>query len=475
MMFRTFKGSFLWLLAAAVVLFPGMPGAGGQTVEKVIDLDDGDYVPDNAFGLAMSDDGSTLHAAICGTFFTPNNRLVAIDTTLDAITLEGATGLYPEEIACRYDGGVLSSLFVTNNADHSISVLKPDLTHDSLIDLTSAGGQYPFGLLMGPQGRYLYASTVNMGEIFRIDTEPGPTYLQIVDTWYLGSWFNGRMAIHDNKLLVPGADFVLGAVLSVVDLSNPGSVDVVILDGDPLGWPGANDVKVEDGFAYVTVADYNNNSILYEVDLSLSPPAISRTIDMAALGTPFILEYGIDASPDGNTLVVTYLDNSFIKVVGRKAGCILSELDLHPYGQGQACEAAFSPDGEKVYVSDQANPSIYVVTGIPQHGLYLTGSDSATLGGTVDLVLKGGEGNQPGVILSSLNPGPTYLPSVTLDIGTPIRTLVSDQFDSSSKIESQITVPNWPTLHGRTVYIQGLTQDQDGEVRPSNLHELAVL
>lgn len=475
-MFRKQRMGYFWIVLAAVHLLFGTATLTAQEVDKVIDLDDGDFIPDNSFGLKLSDDGTTLFTTVCGTFFTPNIRLLAIDTTLDTIVSEGVTGNYPEEIEVRYDGGAATKIFVSDSNDHTVTVLDPDLSPAGLVDLVPAGGQYPFGLRMGPQGRYLHVSTVNMGEIFRIDTEPGPNYLQITDTWYLGAWFNGRMAIHDNKLLVPGADFSLGAVLSILDLSNPGNVDVVILDGDTLGWPGANDIEVVDGYAYVTVLDYNNNSILYEVDLDQSPPAVSRTIDMSLVGTPYILEYGIDASPDGNTLVVTYLDNSIIKVVGRKAGCVLAEVDLYPVAQGGACEAMFSLDGKKLYVTDQVNPSVYVLRDVPEHGLYLSGTVSAPLGGTVDLQLTGGEAGRRGLILCSLNPGPTHLPRVTLDIGTPIRLLVSDYFDSLNTISSPaLTVPNWPSLPGKTVLIQGITLDADNEVRPSNLHELQIL
>ena len=77
---------------------------------------------------------------------------------------------------------------------------------------------YPFGLIMGPSGRYLYVSTVNMGEIFVIDTDPGPTYLQIVKQ-HATAAFNGRLATYNGKLIIPGLDFTIGAVLSIMDLN----------------------------------------------------------------------------------------------------------------------------------------------------------------------------------------------------------------------------------------------------------------
>ena len=356
-----------------------------------------------------------------------------------------------------------------------MTVLNPDLTPSDVVDLTLVGGgmgDYPFGLLMGPQGRYLYVSTMNIGEIFRIDTEPGPTYLDIVDIYQLTAAGNGRMAFSNGKLVIPGSDyFVDGAVLSLLDPDNPSQIDVVVLDNDLSGWPGASDVAVVDGFAYVPVLDYNSSMTLYEVDLGSNPPAVTRTIDLSGQHTS-LWEHGIAASPDGNTLVVTCLDGP-VKMVGRKAGRLLTEIDLASHGAGQCNEALFSINGKRVCVTDQGMSSAYVLSGIPEHGLFVDGPETAFVGDEVEFTLVGGEMGAPGLFLASLYRGPTVFPNVTLDVGQPFHVLVQDLFNVENELPGlSWTIPAW--FPGSTIYVQGLTRDDDGQIRPSNMGELEI-
>ena len=92
-------------------------------------------------------------------------------------------------------------------------------------------------------------------------------------------------------------------------------------------------------------------------------------------------------------LVVTYLDNSHIKAASSKAAHVLFQLDVDTT-YGQTNEAVFSKDGKSVYVTNQNVSKVYVVKGIPEHGLYLTGTKSVPLGGSIDLSLTGGQTGQ---------------------------------------------------------------------------------
>ena len=122
------KRSIAFLMCA--LFFLGLPlAAPAQEVLKQIDLNDGMGPPDYAFGMKLSPDGTYLYVAVCGDFFGYNNRLVKIDTLSDSIVGEGVTGLYPEEIEFRLDGsGAIELIFVSNNQDHTVTVLDPDLT-----------------------------------------------------------------------------------------------------------------------------------------------------------------------------------------------------------------------------------------------------------------------------------------------------------------------------------------------------------
>jgi DNA-binding beta-propeller fold protein YncE len=460
-----------WVLAAVIMT----ASLHAQEVAKIIDLDDGDSIPDYPFGLKLTRDGGSLYVAVAGTFSTSNNRIVEIDTVVDAVVGDGKAGLFPEEVEIRYDGnGSVEKIFVSNSSDGSVSVLNADLSPDGLVDLKPAGGLYPFGLLMGPQSRYLYVTTVDVGKIFRIDTEPGPTYLDIMEIQ--GSVkFNSRMALHDGRLVIAGSDDVLGAVVSILDPSIPAIVDTIVLDSILSGWPSGIDVAIEDDNAYVTVLDYNGSGLLYEVDLMQLPPLPYNTIDLN-LNHSYILEHGIGASPDGNTLVVACIDGPLI-FVGRKTGCVLGEIDLAAFGSGQGNEAVFSHDGNKLYVTDQGDPSVYVLTGVPEHGLILTGTESASMGGAVELNLRGGQPDASGWLIASLSSGPIMLPGFTLDLGLPLKVFFRGRFGQDcGLVPAAFKVPGWPGIApSTTVYVQGLTRDSDGEIRPSNLHEILIL
>lgn len=465
-----------------LVIIAGCFCAGGlaaQDLVKRIELEDGDGLPDYTWSMKLTPSGARLGVTVCGDIFGPNNhRMVVIDTAADTVVNEtDKTGNFPEEIEYRVDGsGRIERIFVSNSSDHSLSVFFPDLTLETTVDLTQIGtglGQYPFGLLMEPQGRYLYVSTQNAGEIICIDTEPGPTYLDIV-TYYTVGAFNGRMAIDGDKLLIPGADFANGAILSILDITNPTQVDTVVLEGHGSSWASANDVVAAGGFAYVPVLDYNGSMLLYEVDLGLTPPAVSRTLDLSP-GHTLLYEHGICASPDGNTIVVTSLTGPLM-FVGRKAGCLITEADLLNYGAGQGSEAVFTPDGKKVYVTDQHDTCIYAFDNVPAHGLWLDGSETASVGGTALFDMAGGEAGLPGALWASLHQGTTIFPSFTLGIGKPIHKIFNGTFDSECALVGiTVSIPANPNLSGKTVYFQGLARDTDGEIRPSNVHETAIL
>jgi DNA-binding beta-propeller fold protein YncE len=464
----------LFYLLAALLAFS--PGLVSQEVLKQVDLDDGQGAPDYAFGMELSPDGTSLHVAICGHWGDNNNRVVEIDTALDQVVDEGVTELYPEEVAFKKDwGSAIELIFVSNNTSSSITVLKPDLSHEHTIVLGDPMKVWPFGLLMGPSGRYLYATTVNEGEIFVIDTDPGPDYLEVVDTHHVAAW-NGRLQAYGNKLVIPGSDGTQGAVLSVMDLDHPDKVETVVLDPDTSGYPMANDLAITaDGFAYVPVYDFSGHSDLFEVDLNLTPPAIARTIDMSSLGPGYSWEHGICASADGNTLIVTYAEDTWIKIVGRKVGRVLKAMDVNPDDLGMINEALFSHDGDKLYLTDQALPMVYVLIGVPEHGLLLDGTNEVLPAGPVQLEMKGGETGQPGILLMSLTLGPITAPTFTLDIGFPHWILISGLFDGSNGLYIPgFNCPDDPGLSGLDVYFQGLTRDKDQEFRPTNLHTVTI-
>lgn len=463
---RLFPILFLFFLSASFA----------QEVVKEVDLDDGVGAPDYAFGMKLSPDGSALYATLCGSLLDPNNRLVVIDTDLDImLPQEGVTGKFPEEIEFRLDGNDdIELIFVSDSTDGTVTVLQPDLTQETTIVL-AAPSNYPFGLVMEPSGRYLYVSTMDQGEIHVIDTQPGSTYLQIV-IQHIVALYNGRLATYKGKLVIPGSDFANGAVLNVMDMATPAQVDTVVLDSETSGWPGANDVYVSpDGFAYVTVLDYNNNPLLYEVDLESSPPAISRTIDLSVQGPYLTLEHGIGASPDGNSLVVTYMDDAYIKLVSRKTGCVLECFYVDPAHYGQINEAVFSFDGNKVYLTNQARSVLHVVGGLPEHGLLLRGEKETVPGGQVSLDMRGGETGQAGILLWSLTLGPLVMPTYEMDIGAPFFLLFHAVFDGGNNFpDLTLNCPNDPGLSGISVYFQGLTRDSDMEFRPSNLHTVQI-
>lgn len=474
-MLYVLKKSRIIPLVALFCLIPFISHA--QEVVKHIDLDDGVGAPDLAFGMEMSPDGEELYVAISGHYSDNNNRLVKIDTSIDEVVAEGVTELYPEEVTFKLYNDEILKIFVSNSSSHSITVLKPDLTLETHIPLVTPPAQaWPFGVIMGPDNRYLYVSTVNAGEIFVIDTDVGPTYLQIVQTYTIGQ-FNGRMAIHDGKLLIPSSDSALGLFLHIMDLAQPANVQSVLLTSDTSGWPSAPDVEVtDDGFAYITAYDWLASSDMYEVDLNLATPAVSRVIDLTDGGIDLTQEHGICASADGNTLIVTYLSDAHIRMVGTKTGKVLDTMHVYPQNYGEINEALFSDDGNKLYLTDQASPNVHVLTRVPEHGLILKGTSEVLPGGLIEMDLLGGENAQPGMLLMSLTEGQVSGPTYTMDLGLPFWVMLYQLFDVENEFFiPDFNCPNDSGLSGLRVYFQGLTRDADFEFRPSNLHIIDIL
>ncbi|MFH1998267.1 MAG: hypothetical protein ABIK28_01240 [Planctomycetota bacterium] len=466
------------VVTMVVMLLLGVPlSLSAQEIKKHIDLEDHIGAPDFAFGMQLSPDGSSLYVAVPGHYSDNNNRLVIIDTETDEVIDEAVTEFYPEEIAFKVDGGGdIALIFISNSSSHSITVLKPNLNlvaHISLV--TPPDVAWPFGLVMDPGGRYLYVSTMT-GRIFVVDTELGATYLQVVQTYLIGE-FNCRMSVYNNLLLIAGSDSVQGALLHIMDLNQPGQVDTLILDNNTSGWPGANDVQItQDGYAYVTVWDWNVSSDLYEVDLNPTPPSVTRVIDLGEGILDMTQEHGICASADGNTLVVTYIYDAYIRLVGRKTGTVLDTINVYPEAYGEINEALFSQDGKKLYLSDQSSPNVHLMVRVPEHGLILKGTDQVLPGGTVEMDMLGGETGRPGLLFMSLTEGQVSAPTFTMDFGLPFWVLMYSLFNGSNKfIIPDIACPNDPGLSGLRVYLQGLTQDADYLFRPSNLHIIDIL
>ncbi len=487
-MYRYFKCTVL--IFVVVFLFSGSAYIPAQELLHEINLDDYQGSSDYAFGMKVSPDGSYLFVAISGAYApNDNERIVMIDTSNDTIAGEQIVGKRPQEIEFKLgDYDEIELIFVSNSNGNSVTVLRPDLSIENTVELPDPGPpfdtRFPSGMAMGPANRYLYVCTVNEGEIYKIDTEPGPDYLCIVDE-YSAAMFNTRMTRYNNMLIIPGCDSVHGAVLSILDLNNPSQVETVVLDDNFYMWaPSANDVVVTNwnGLAYVTVSDgdLTGDAALYEVDLNSSPPAKTRTIDLSTV-EPYAtrLEHGIGGSPNGqNTLVVTNLEvySSTIKIAGRKAGCALTSLNLDPLNSSQLNEAVFTPDGEKVYVSSQNLPKVYVVVKVPMYGLLLDGTDEVSLGGNIELNMIGGEELCIGLLILSLTKGTLQFPAFNLDLGFPLFVLVNDSFEADNTLPIPVfAVPNDPLISGLEVYFQGLTQDYDMKRRPSNLHVLKIL
>jgi len=450
-----------------------------QEVLQEIDFEDNIGPADCPFGMKLSPDGSSLFVAICGNSWplsANNNRIVKIDTQTLSIINEGHTGPFPEEIEFRLDSnGKIELIFVTNSSDGSVSVLKPDLQNEGVVDL---GGQfYPFGIIMGPTGRYLYVSNLASGFIFVIDSDPGSSYLKIVNSIDVGG-ANGRMASFNGKLIIPSSVQNKGAYLKVMDFNNPLNIESVLLDSnlDSYGYPiSLNDVVVaEDGLAYVPTFDYFGNSNLFEVDVNASPPVIKRTFDTLLSGPSMYHAHGIGASKDCNTLAVAYFEDSYLKVYSRKSGGFLFSMYLS-ISYGQLNDALFSKDEELLFVTDQFNSKLYVLTDIPSHGHYLTGEEDVYLNSPLNLSFHGGEENKQGVLFLSTVLGPIVTKRISLDIGWPAYPIYVGLFDNLSNIQlPTLTVPNDPNLQGLTYYFQSIAFDGDNTLRPSNMHTLNI-
>jgi hypothetical protein len=114
---------------------------------------------------------------------------------------------------------------------------------------------------------------------------------------------------------------------------------------------------------------------------------------------------------------------------------------------------------------------VSVAARFPGRDLVLAGTTTPSLGGVIELEVRGGdEGRRGGVVFSEAGNDGTVFKGFPVPISDPVQILSSGTFDVRGRfLPAPVSVPADPSWIGKTVYYLAGTRDGGGEVRFSNV------
>jgi DNA-binding beta-propeller fold protein YncE len=480
-----------WVIVCAVLLLVPSLASHAQEIVNRIDLDDGDpdLVPDSPYGAAISPDGRFLLVCISGDpDFDPNppqlnnNEVRVIDRATDSVVNTVSTGFFPVECAVTVHGED-AYLYVANSSDGTVSVFRAaggDFDDPARVSETEGSPvdvgffSFPNGVVASEDGRSVFVSTSGgTGEILRVDADPSsPTFNTVLETIVTAGVVN-RMAVHEGRLVATQSVFdatytFSTARVTLLDVDDPADRSEIYLTPQldiGLGELGsAVDVALRpDGTAYVTVLGAGTGSNLFVLDVANR--TLARTVNLSIAGSENL--HGIGISPDGRLAAITALDAAKIVLLDLRDDSVVAVLDV----EDQPNEAVWSLASDRLYVTNQGDASVSVAARFPGRDLVLAGTTTPSLGGVIELEVRGGdEGRRGGVVFSEAGNDGTVFKGFPVPISDPVQILSSGTFDVRGRfLPAPVSVPADPSWIGKTVYYLAGTRDGGGEVRFSNV------
>jgi YVTN family beta-propeller protein len=254
---------------------------------------------DNPDGLAVSPDGKTLYVADVGSEVVPQAGTVsAVNTATGGVTATITVGHQPEGIAVSPDG---TKVYVANYSDNTVSVI--DTATHSAINTINVGSN-PTTVVASPDGKTVYVGTSSGVAVISTVTDTVTT--TIPGTTSFLSW--GLAISPDGKTVYSSASDSFPATVAVINAATH---------------------------------------------------AVTKTIDIGT-GCP----YHLAVSPDGGTLYGS--GGCGVTVVSTATGQATTITDPSffnvPDGTDDLQGLAVRPDGKALYVADEGNSSVHVLT-----------------------------------------------------------------------------------------------------------------
>ncbi len=292
-----------------------------------------------------------------------------------------------------------SNLYVTNNADNTVSVVDP---LSGKLVTTIQGFNGPLGVTGTPDGSksYVTNSGPTPGTVSVIDTSTN----QITKTVTVGSAPTGVDLSPDGQHLY-------------VTNQNDGTLSIIATSTDTVSatiWVGGSPVGVEvtpDG-AHAYIADFPNTVKV----LDTSTNQITATISDASLNGPTL----VAISPDGSTVYVSDEIGNAVTVIATATNTVTASI---PVGQIPLGLATTS-DGKLLYVANGADNTVSVIS---------------TTSNSVLATISGFAGPE-GVALS--------LDGKSILVANTVSNTISLIDVSSNTITSSIAVGNMPVFIG---------------------------
>jgi YVTN family beta-propeller protein len=269
------------------------------------------------------------------------------NASLSATTTPITVGANPDGVAVSGNRA-----YVVNGADGSVSVL--DTTTNKVV-ATVPVGSWPQFVAVSPDGARAYVTNYYDNTVSVIDTHTN-TVTNTVDLPYNNVWYSANnLAVSPNGSAVYVANQLDGTV-SVINTKTNTASGPYALAAQPYG------IAVSPNGSQLYLADYPSGSI-----------AVVNTATMTPNGPAIVLGVGAEprdvaVSPDGNRL---YSINDVVK--NGTVYSTVSVIDTSPTSStydkviqtiavtGAASAVALSPDGTRVYVSDQVPGTITVI------------------------------------------------------------------------------------------------------------------
>ncbi len=431
---------------------------------------------DNPFGLALDPDGRTLYVALSGGLGGTENSLVAaLDVATTQILQRQRVGFYPEDFAIQTDAqGSLLYLYVTSSTSNQVDVLDGAFQHLGSIGLPpepSFGTWFPFNPILNADQTRLYVSTVEgTGNLFVIDTDvsnpQGTFHQELPAERFVVPGAHGRLnwSPDGQTLIVPTTQYYLDfsgsdAGVTWIDPAFPSLQTSIVLAAGGSYPSTADTVLTSDGSVWV---DINGGpSRLYVLDGWTG--TLLSTLELGGAGG----EYGMTLEPNGRFLYIADLFVGDVLVVDTETQSLETVFNA---GTG-ANDVAFTRDGSRAFISDQATQCLTEATRLPRAPLALTGDSLPINGGTASYRVAGGTEARAVTLFGSLTgAGPTPVGGgIVIDLSLPIVSIATLGLDIDGRAQfGPIPVPSGSNFVGVNVFLQAATVELDGRALLSN-------
>ncbi len=338
------------------------------------------------FGITLSPDGSRAFVPMTGSY-SPSitgTSVAVIDTTTDQIVKNVSVGDRPQDIAFSEDG---TRAYVTNSSSATLSVI--DVSSLTVIDTITLGsafdpntwyGTYPYGISIKDGKAYvttgIYPGAADKGVLI-VDVNPAnsSTYHTVLGEFDMaGNFTRGSFRPGSTEWITP-RNSSTAQELAIFDFSTDTyltSIDLKEATGSTVH--GFEDLAITPNgkYAYTALSTYASTmSVLevYVVDLE-----DRNLVDILTLDIGDTSAHGLATSPDGLLVGVASWNAGKVSWISTVTNTVVREDIVG----GNPNEIAFTTDGSKAYVTNQATQNVSVIRLPASHELLLDMYDLST-------------------------------------------------------------------------------------------------